>query len=222
MADPETTPLILFSGLAADSTIFAPQKAEFPQLIVPSWRTPTRSDTLDSYARRFAEEFEHLENPVIGGASFGGIVALHVAQYLHPSLIILIGSVRSPQELSPWIRGARLLHHLVPLIPVKLLQICAMPLTFQCSHKRWPHLSGLARQFVYSDPSTLRWSLAQLLRWRQPMELACPIRQIHGQQDRILPVRFTSPDVTVQGGHVISLINSSDVNRFIRNSLLMS
>jgi hypothetical protein len=38
MAALESTPLILFSGLAADANIFVLQKIAFPHLIVPKWR----------------------------------------------------------------------------------------------------------------------------------------------------------------------------------------
>ena len=58
MVAPESTPLILFSGLAADSNVFVPQKAAFPQLIVPRWPKPLPSDTLGSYCDRLAEELQ--------------------------------------------------------------------------------------------------------------------------------------------------------------------
>ncbi len=35
----ESMPLVLFSGLAADGNVFAPQKLAFPQLFVPAWQS---------------------------------------------------------------------------------------------------------------------------------------------------------------------------------------
>ncbi len=47
-------PLVLFSGLAADGNVFAPQKLAFPQLFVPAWQKPEPNDTLNSYCERLA------------------------------------------------------------------------------------------------------------------------------------------------------------------------
>lgn len=93
------TPLILFPGLAADANIFAPQKLAFPQLVVPAWPIPGNDDTLETYCHRIADDLQPLGPAVIGGASFGGIIALHIAQRLNPLAVILIGSVRSPDQL---------------------------------------------------------------------------------------------------------------------------
>lgn len=99
MATLETTPLILFSGLAADANIFVPQKLAFPQLVVPKWPIPNQHDTLDTYCDRLADDLRAHGEAIIGGASFGGIIALHVAQRMNPLAVLLIGSVRSPVEL---------------------------------------------------------------------------------------------------------------------------
>lgn len=212
-------PLILFSGLAADSNVFAPQRIEFPQLIVPEWPIPTRDDNLESYAERIAATLVNIPQPIIGGASFGGIVALHVAKYLTPSAVLLIGSVRSPEELPKWIRFARPLRYLLPVLPVKLLQLAMIPLTFKMMANISPLLPELSRQFVKANPRVFKWSLSQMLRWKKMVEPCCVIRQIHGSHDSILPVRNTFPDRLVAGGHVITLTNGAEVNDFIRDAI---
>lgn len=129
MAVSDSTPLILFSGLAADASVFAPQKLAFPKLIVPGWPEPQPGDTLDSYSKRLADELRPYGRAIIGGASFGGIIALHVAKYLDPLAILLIGSVHSPVELPRAIRFARGLRPVISLIPVRLLQLFLRPMT---------------------------------------------------------------------------------------------
>ena len=120
----ESTPLVLFSGLAADGDVFVPQKLAFPQLVVPKWPIPEYDDTLDSYCDRLADDLRPHGNAIIGGASFGGIVALHVAERLNPLAVLLIGSVRSPAELSRVARIACPLKPFTRLIPVRFLQLC--------------------------------------------------------------------------------------------------
>lgn len=218
MATPDSTPLILFSGLAADANIFGPQKIAFPQLTVPEWPTPEQDDTLDSYCRRLADDLRPLDDAIIGGASFGGIIALHVAQQLNPRAVVLIGSVRSPAELSRVVRFSRPLEPLTRFIPVRFLQLCCLPLSSRFARRIVPHLSGLSRQFRGSDPAVFRWSLQQILNWSTEPTLNCPVFHIHGKRDYVLPLRYTKPTTVVEdGGHVISLTHPIEINDFIRS-----
>jgi predicted esterase len=82
MAD---TPLILFAGMGADERLFAPQREAFPQLVVPKWIEPVPGESLAEYARRFAEYVDPGVECYVGGASFGGFVALEVARHLTAS-----------------------------------------------------------------------------------------------------------------------------------------
>lgn len=223
MAAHESTPLILFSGLAADANVFIPQKIAFPQLIVPGWPTPLPDDTLDSYCERLAGNLRPHGRAIIGGASFGGIVALCVAQHLNPRAVLLIGSARSPAELSRITRLARPLTPLLRFLLVRLLQTCCAPLASNLARRAVPHLCGLARQFRGADPTVFRWSLARILDWTASPNLTCPILHIHGDRDFVLPIRYTQPDTIVAGGgHVISLTHPSDVNDFIRSAVLQA
>lgn len=220
MAALESTPLILFSGLAADANVFVPQKIAFPQLVVPKWPTPKHDDTLDSYCDRLADDLRPQGNAIIGGASFGGIVALHVAQRLNPLAVLLIGSVRSPAELSRVARFARPLKPLTGLIPVRFLQLCCVPVASRFARRLVPHLCGLARQFRGCDPTVFKWSLARLLDWSSIPTVECPVFHIHGDHDSVLPMRYTEPTAVVSGGgHVISLTHPTDVNDFIRSAM---
>ncbi len=213
-------PLILFSGLAADANMFVPQKRAFPQLVVPQWPIPQPSDTLDSYCDRLAEDLQAHAEGVIGGASFGGIIALHVAERLKPRAVILIGSVRAPAELSRLARGARPLKPLIPLIPVRVLQACCVPIASELAKRFAPRTSGLMRQFRSSEPAVLRWSLARVLDWQSAPAVDCPVRHIHGDRDWVLPMRYTQPDTVVRGGgHLITLTHPSAVNEFIRSAI---
>ena len=220
----EAIPLVLLSGLAANEEIFVPQRLAFPNLIVPAWLTPRDQESIEDYGERMAEELRKKDprisagQCVIGGASFGGIVAMHLARALNPRAVVLIGSVESPPQLPRYIRLARPLKHWVPLIPVPLMQWMAMPFTTGWSRRLAPHLAGLASQFRSSDPKLFRWSVKSLLQWQERPSVSCPVRRIHGAKDRVLPVGDSSVDQLIDGGgHVISLTHGADVNRFLRS-----
>ena len=219
MVTESSVPLVLLSGLAADSRIFVSQKLAFPQLRVPVWRRPSRDETLDAYAQRLAVDIGTAPC-VIGGASFGGIVALHIAKYINPTAVILIGSIKSPSELPLYARFARPLRFLVPLVPIRVGQLLAWPLTLRCFDRLAPFTYGLACQLRDSDPCVFRWSLSRILDWSAAPVLHCPIFHIHGDRDWTLPIRYTEPDTVVAGGgHVLTVTHGSEVNAFIRGIL---
>jgi pimeloyl-ACP methyl ester carboxylesterase len=211
-------PLILLSGMAADASVFAPQRLMFRQLIVPRWLKPEREESLQSYAERMAEAVRPSGDCVLGGASFGGMLALEMASFLRPRALILIGSVRGPQELPRRVRMWRKLGPAASLLPIAPLQWSAGSAS---TARRWlPHLAGVARQFSQADEEVFRWSLRQLFAWNAAPNVPCPIFQIHGDRDRVLPIDRTRPDRIIRGGgHVISLTHASQVNEFLRETL---
>src|SRR5262245_7658263 len=94
-------PLLLLPGMAADARLFEHQLARFPTLRVPSWIDPGRRESLRAYAARFARVVDPGVPCIVGGASFGGVVAQEMAKQLRAVACVLIGSIRSPAEL-PW------------------------------------------------------------------------------------------------------------------------
>ena len=79
---PSDVPLILFSGMGADASVFLPQSLAFPNLTVPDWPIPNDDDDLTSYCSRMADSLALPQPCVVGGASFGGIVALEMTRHL--------------------------------------------------------------------------------------------------------------------------------------------
>lgn len=209
--------LILLSGLGADSAMFGPQLAMFPGLKVLRWLEPLTGETLDQYAMRMLGELGEIESDTwIGGASFGGIVALHMAEHVRVRGVILLGSVRSPQQLPLYVRAARVTRWATPLIPVRFLQLTLLPMLMWIADKRWPRLYGLAWQLRRASPRVIRWSIKNLLAWHRVPVVTCPIHHIHGERDMVLPARLTTPDCIVPGGgHIVSLTHPNEVNAYL-------
>ena len=92
-------PIILLSGMASDERLFEPQLDAFPNLRVQPWIAPLSGESLRAYAVRLAPMVDPGVPCIVGGASFGGVVALELAQHLPALACILIGSIRSPSGL---------------------------------------------------------------------------------------------------------------------------
>ena len=97
--------LILLPGMAADGRIFRHQRAALPGIRTPDWIEPHDREPLADYAQRFAQAITTCGRCFIGGASFGGIIALEMAAHLQAEACFLVASVRSDREL-PWRKRA--------------------------------------------------------------------------------------------------------------------
>jgi pimeloyl-ACP methyl ester carboxylesterase len=216
MTSPAALPVVLFSGLAADDTLLAAQKSAFPHIIVPRWIPPAADDSLASYCQRFAESLRPLGRCVIGGASFGGVIAMEMARFLDPAAVLLIGSIRGPHQLPRRLALFRPLRPLVPLLPIWALRLSASLVSAVTGEHFLPHTGAIARQYRHVDTDLFRWSVRAGLAWNKPPVVRCPIFQIHGDRDRVLPIKYTQPDTIVRGaGHLVSMTHAPEVNAFI-------
>jgi pimeloyl-ACP methyl ester carboxylesterase len=212
----EGLPIILLSGMAADERLFEPQRAALPNLCVPAWIEPTPGESLRAYAARMARLVDPGRPCIVGGASFGGMVALEMAPLLQARACLLIGSVRSSDELSwRW----RALRPLAGLGPAALGMAAGLAARFASPWLRQGTVRRLLR-LARPEAAFVRWAMCAVVRWRpSPAARRVPVFQIHGEHDRTLPVARTRPDVVIPGGqHALTLFSAAAVSEFIRRS----
>ena len=212
--------LVLFPGLGADRRLFEPQQAAFASLEVPDWIRPRRAESLRGYAGRMAEGLDPRPPVYLGGASFGGMVALEVARVLGPKAVFLIGSCRSARAIP---RRLRLLQRLSRLSPVNPFSVGRWLLPLVARYfgvLRAEHRRLLAAMASDAPPRFLRWGCAAIMGWSCPCDLAAPVFHIHGGADRIIPLRSVEADRVVGGaGHLLSLTHPDAVNSFIAEGI---
>jgi pimeloyl-ACP methyl ester carboxylesterase len=214
---PEDAPLILLPGMGADERMFRAQRAAFPALRVPGWIPPLRREPLAHYARRLAAAVDPGVPCFVGGASFGGMVALEMAPHLRALAVFLIGSMRGPAGLHPCLRATRPLAALTLALPFGLLGPLAA-VTLSCSGRFLSRSAcGLLRHVSRADGEFLRWGTWAALRWRpSPAALRGTVYQIHGAHDRVLPARRAPADLILpEAGHLLSMTHGPAVNSFI-------
>jgi pimeloyl-ACP methyl ester carboxylesterase len=212
--------LVLLPGLGADDRLFEAQKAAFTDLAVPPWIVPGRQEKLPNYAARMAETIAPRRPTILGGSSFGGMVAYEMASYLRPQAVVLIGSCRSPAAVRPMLRRTRAL---VPLIAVQAFALAkwAAPLGLRLFSPFTPQQRRLcAAMFKEADCGFLKWACRTVLDWQPSGPPPVPVFQIHGQKDPIMPARLVEADEVIpDGGHLISLTHPQQVNDFIQRAI---
>jgi hypothetical protein len=203
--------------MGADERVFAPQRQAFQQLIVPPWIQPLRGESLSGYAARFAQQIDPGGPCFVGGASFGGFVAIEMARHLaDPRGVFLIGSCRSPAELPRRIRALRTIRGVARWMPFGAVCSVAGIGATALSIVPAPATRSLLRQLADTDARFLRWACRAVLEWEQSAAPAVPIHHIHGRCDHVLPATNTQADLIVDGaGHVLSLRRGREVNEFL-------
>ncbi len=182
------------------------------------WIAPLSvQESLQSYARRLQAQIT-APNPILIGLSFGGVVAAELAKLLQPQKLIIISSLAHSSAL-PWyyrlLGKLRLQRHL----PLKFLQ-SFLPLAPFFFGAHTPAEKKLLRQVILDiDETYLRWSLEQLLAWRQAAPLP-NLFHLHGTADKVLPLRRRPGMFIVEGGeHLMVMSRSSEISDILNQIL---
>jgi pimeloyl-ACP methyl ester carboxylesterase len=206
--------MIMLPGLGADARLLAPQAAAFPGLVVPPWIDPKKSEPLPAYAARLASSLPITHDTIVGGISFGGMLALEMARHTSPRAVILIASCRHPRAISA---AARRFASVGLRLPLPNFASRLAPLAIPALGPMGDEERRIILAMVDAVPlSFMRWGGRAILEWEGCESLPCPVFHIHGRRDRIIPIKAVAPDVTVPGaGHVVNLTHPAAVNAFI-------
>lgn len=205
------------SGLGADSKAF--YKLRLPSGYEPvylDWMTPRPGETLKEYAVRFSDLIRENDFILIG-LSFGGMIASEIARLKRPRKLILLSSISVSDEM-PWyfrVAGKMGVQKAVPVSVYKNITVLNL---FMGSANRTDRTMLLS--FVkQTDPSFIRWAVSAILGWNQRERLN-DIVHIHGNKDRLLPVRFTKASHTIKDGrHLMVLSKAKEINGILQDVL---
>ncbi|MBA3684691.1 MAG: alpha/beta fold hydrolase [Planctomycetes bacterium] len=183
-----TTPtrIVLLPGLAADQRMFAAHRARWPGLEVPPWIEPHGREDLGAYARRLAATIAPDPPFILGGASFGGMVAWEMARYCRPLALVLIGAAIHPREISAPLRMVTRLAHRMPLSAIRLLTPWGAWLAWPAGAATYRDRRAIERVVRDARPSFARWCADAIARWQPSPPPEMPWLRIHGRADPVI------------------------------------
>lgn len=219
-----TPRLLLIPGLGVNHRLFHHQRAAFPDLIVPEWIEPAPRDSLAEYAKRLASTITHNGPLVVGGVSFGGMIALEMARHLPTKHIVLIASCRSPGAVRPLLRCAERCARPIPSAVIASSMFLAPAVLGRGGGVPKSDRALLAEMVRDVSIPLLRWGARAVMEWPGCPNPGAPVRHIHGDRDWVIPhTRLApAPDRIIRGGpHVLNLPHPRDVNAFLGETLAM-
>jgi len=199
-------PLLLLPGIGADARLFAAQRAVRDVRVI-EWIAPRDArESLADYAARLAREAQVGGEFDLGGASFGGMVAIEMARHLNPQSVYLFGSCRSADAIAPYLRVLRAFVMKPPRVVAPL-----MARWFGATSRQ--HVEVFVDMLANTDARFLRWAASAVFGWRGVADLAMPVRHVHGSRDRIIPVSCLNADHIIErAGHLLTLTHADEVN----------
>jgi pimeloyl-ACP methyl ester carboxylesterase len=205
--------IVLLPGLGADERLFAAQLRAFPDLLTPRWLSPDPHDSLAGYAARMAAEVPSVRPLVLGGCSFGGMVACEMASILRPDALVLIGSAGSRSEIPWYLRTLAPLAQIIPSAGFKMSKILAPALGYLVGGREVAHRHLFVEMLRETSSTFLHWACTAVASWRPTPRPGVRVIVIHGSEDRVLPLGRRVVDVVIQrAGHLLAVTHAREVN----------
>lgn len=196
----------LFSGLGADERVFQYLDLSFCKPIFIKWNLPNNNESIESYATRLLEQIQD-KNPVLVGVSFGGIMAVEVAKLITTEKVILISSVKTKQEIPFYFRYAGNIK-MHKLLPVSLLQYFNFISNLFFGVEDETEKKLLKNIIKDTNLIFLKWAIDKIVHWQNEY-IPNNIKHIHGDSDKIFPIKFIKSDITIENGSHFMIVNKS-------------
>ena len=211
--------LFLLSGMGGDARLFQSIGIPEVEIVKPDFIEPAPGETLSDYALRMAEIQCVKREDVIGGASFGGMLAAEIALRRPVAGLILLGSCIHPARL-PW--SYRWVERFGRFVPDFFLGLRSWrPLIRWRFAPMTPDAEDCMIAMAADCPSgQLRAFGRMAMGWAGADQIACPVLSVHGDQDRIIPLSCAEPGIILKNaGHVFTLTHAEQTNSTIEEFL---
>lgn len=220
LAAQEVEKIYLLPGQGGDGRLFqnldlSPFEVE---IINYSDTIPKKGETLPQYAARIAKAIDTTERFALVGVSFGGMIAVEIADILETEKVFIISSAKNKKELPKhfdFVRRIRL-HNAVPgKVSIKMSHF-VRPL-FEPSIRRDKLL--FKSMVEGKDPRYLKRAIKMLIEWERT-ENTSEIIHIHGTEDNTLPFKKIKNPVEIEeGSHMMVVFRAEEIRSIILEHL---
>jgi pimeloyl-ACP methyl ester carboxylesterase len=207
------------SGLGADERVFKYLNLGDLEYTYIKWETPQKYENLEGYCSRLIKQIDLSKEIILVGVSFGGIVAQEISKIIKHSKVIILSSVKSVNEFNWQLDIVRRLK-LYKLAPSKFLK-WSNKLTGDYYFGVKTHMeSELLKQIISdTDRFFMKWAIQEIMEW-DGNSINSKIVHIHGDNDRIFPVKRIKNYIRINGGGHFMIVNRADeISEIIKNEI---
>lgn len=194
--------------MGGDSRLMRPVRPAGCEVLTPDHLPPRRGEPFAQYALRAGEACGARPGDIIGGASFGGMLAGELARQREFAGLVLLGSAARTDHFP---RSYKLVQRLGFLIPDFALGIRSWPpLVRRRFHPIHEEGVAVLRAMAADCPvEQLREFGRMALNWEGAGAPRGPRLVIHGALDAIIPLACAEPgSVIADGGHSLTLTHA--------------
>ena len=219
-ADSSKMNVYFLSGLGADKRIFSNLKLDDDISVHHiEWAKPLKKETLAHYAGRIISQIDTTKPFQLVGVSFGGMIASEISENSRPEQIVIISSTSTGIPVSRFYRGLTRFLLLSPFAGPILKS--ANKTTYKYFGATTPESKSLLKAILHdTDTKFLKWALARTGSWEKKQR-ADNLYHIHGDQDRLIPIKLVKPDqVIAGGGHLMVYIQADEISAILNRKLM--
>lgn len=209
--------IYVLSGIGADASAFGKVTFGGYSPLFIQWIPPQRKESIAMYSARLLPQIKE-ENPILLGLSFGGIMAIEIAQKIPVQKIIQISSITSSQHISSFMKtiGKMGLHKIAPFKMVN----SPNPVTSKIFGVHTKEEKAILYHILQnSDKDFTKWALGEIPKWKNPPIEHCPVISIHGEKDQIFPLGNRKCDYVLSGGHSLPLTHTKELSDILSQVL---
>ncbi len=203
----------LLPGVACDRRLFEGYALRGHTVHPLEWPYIERHHTLADIAKNLREQIDPHKEHVLVGVSMGGMVAQELALLTAPAKVVLVSSVKGPQEWPPLLHASKRfrLHYLINDFTMR----STWPIR-QWWKKGDPKVAEVLFDMACRQTAQqIRVSVDAILRW-QGARYKGPMVRIHGDRDTLLPLRFPVDHVVRGGTHVMAIARPKEINMLLQ------
>lgn len=206
----------IISGLDADETVFQKLDLSAYNVTYIKWVNPTKNESIESYASRLIAQVT-IENPILIGVSFGGMIAVEMSKQIKTEKLILISTVITNSEVPKLYRIFGVLR-LNKIAPASLFKICNIFTYWLFGVKSLEDKNILKTMIKNTDSIFLKWAINSIFNWQNTF-IPSNICRIHGDKDRILPMQKNTDFIIKGVGHLAVLTHAANINSILKSFL---
>jgi hypothetical protein len=204
-------------GLGTTEKLYVNTKITGVEIIVLSWPTPNKNDTMETYARKFLPQINTTIPFCLLGVSFGGMLCTELSKMISPQKTFLISTSKSRREL-PWF--IKTLKHF------PLHKIVSEKQHRQMAYQgRWiigfgkayiPEFLGMVNSMTQNY---FKYCINIIANWDRQEEPKNVIH-IHGTNDKLLWYKYVKSHYSIQqGSHAMIVFRAEEINQIIEKEI---